>query len=195
MIDARLSLEIEVGARAFPIFATEIINLDGGGEVRNRRWRYPKHRFEFDLEPTERDNARYQEFRALFYAAGGAHESWLFTHWADNEAQDQQVLAITGSTTQFQLAKNYTIAGITQVRKITRPVDGSVQVYVAGSPVAPAIDYDTGLITFGGAPAEVPTADFQFEIPVRFMDDECEFIGLTDVLEKPVSIQIMEVRE
>ena len=196
MIEERLSLDVEAGARAFPMFSTEIIDLDGGGEVRNSRWLYPKHRFEFNLSPDLRDGQAYLEFRSLWYACAGAHETFRFTHWADFSG-DHELLGVgTGAQTQFQLVKNYTSGAITRQRKITRPIEGTVIIYVNGVAVAGTVDTATGIVTLNvAAPnGQQVRASFEYDIEVRFMDDEIELVGLTDQLEQPVSITLIEVR-
>ena len=62
-----------------------------------------------------------------------------------------------------------------EVRTITKPVAGTVKVYLDGIEQASgwSVDTTTGLVTFGTAPAsgvEV-TADFDFDVPVRFDTD------------------------
>lgn len=197
MIADRLDAEIECGAKARPKFSTEIVTTDGGWEVRNSRWRYPLHQFEFNLEPNPRDEADFLEFRDLFYAAGGCDETFLFRHWADDEGVNELMEAVEGSTTVFQLMKNYTRGATTRRRKITRPVAGTVAIYVNAVEQLSGftVDYETGQVTFLVDPIAVPRADFEFDIPVRFADDEIEFVGLTDRLEQPVSIVLIEVKE
>lgn len=198
MIEDRLTEDIEVNATAKPRFSTEIVTTDGGHEVRNSRWAYPRHVFEFNLAPNTRDSQDFLEFRDLYYAAGGAFETFRFKHWADFEGENELLGIGDGLTTEFQLVRNYTRGAVTRQRKITRPVADTVAVYRNGILVGGAgIDYDTGIVTIAPAPAigQQITADFEFDIPVRFMDDEIEMVGVTDTLEQPVSISLFEVRE
>jgi len=198
MINERLPLELEAGAKAYPMFSTEIINLDGGGEVRNRRWRYPKIRFQFNLSPSERDNEDFIAFRDHYYAVGGPHESFPFTHWSDYHGVGEAVEFLSGSNTQAQLMRNYTRGAVTQKRPIYLPINGTVAIYQNGVAmgIGWSVDYLTGIVTFSGSQAgNTITADFEFDVPVRFMDDEIELVGLTNVLEQPLSIQLIEVRD
>ena len=92
MINDRLSEEIEAGAKMRPQFKTSVVTTDGGWEVRNSRWAYPKHQFEFDLMPGLPDTDDVlQEFLNLFYAAGGMAEAFLFRHWRDYTATGDAV--------------------------------------------------------------------------------------------------------
>ncbi len=60
-----------------------------------------------------------------------------------------------------------------EIRTITKPVAGTVQVYLDGveQPSGWSVDTTTGLVTFGVPPTlgvEV-TAGFEFDVPVRFI--------------------------
>jgi uncharacterized protein (TIGR02217 family) len=81
-----------------------------------------------------------------------------------------------GAETEFQMTKQYAYGGETYDRKIVKPVSGTVAVYIDSPPAEVSgfsIDYTTGIITFSSAPGsgEVITADFEFNIPVRFDTD------------------------
>lgn len=193
-----LSADIEAGAKARPRYSTDIITTDGGHEIRNSRWAYPLFQFEFTLSPGYReDDAALDAFIDLFHAAGGSHAVFRFHYWRDGAVVNQRLGVGDGSDTTFQLLRSYTRGAITRDRKITRPVQGSVTVRVAEVVTVAAIDYETGIVTITPAPAlgaEV-RADFEHDIPVRFGDDELELVGLTDTLDQPVSVVLVEVRE
>lgn len=197
MIDDRLTSDIEAQAKCKPRFSTQIVTTDGGHEVRNSLWRYPRHVFEFNLAPDDPTSDYFTEFRDLYYAAGGAAEAFLFKHWSDFIGENEALASVDGSALIFQLMRNYTRGLITRTRKLTRPVAGSVVVYVGGVEQMSgfAVDYETGQVTFDSPPAQVPTADFEFDVPVRFMDDEIELVGISDALEQPIDISLIEVRE
>lgn len=203
MIDVRLSRDIEVRAVARPRYATDIIQLESGSEFRVPRWRYPKFAFEFNLQPGDPDdvsgyeNQTLKEFIDLWHAAGGMGETFRFRHWSDSRATDQDIGIGDGTTRTFQLFKNYTAGTVTRLRKITRPVLDTVVAYVEGVETAATVDYSTGGVTFAVAPIDsaLITADFEFDIPVRFDSDELELVALTKSLDIPVNIQLIEVRE
>jgi uncharacterized protein (TIGR02217 family) len=203
MIDVRLSRDIEVRAIARPRYATDIIELESGSEFRVPRWRYPKFSFEFNLQPgdpndrSSYENQTLQEFIDLWHAAGGMGDTFKFRHWSDFSAEEQEIGVGDGVTRTFQLFKNYSAGAVTRQRKITRPVLDTVTVYVEGVPTAVTIDYATGGVTFAVAPIDsaLITADFEFDVPVRFDSDELELVALTRFLDVPVNIQLIEVRE
>lgn len=198
LINELLDADVIAGARVRVRYSTDIIPTDGGYEVRNSRWAYPLHSFEFDLMPGYRsDDAALEAFVDTFHAAGGAAGVFRFNNWRDSPVEDQLIGVGDGSTTQFQLYRSYTRGGVTRDRKITRPIEGTVVVRVNGATVTFSMDYETGIFTRTPAPANgaVIRADFQHDVPVRFADDELEIIGLSDTLDQPVSVILQEVRE
>lgn len=208
MIDARLSRDIETGAIARPRYKTDIITTDGGHEVRNSRWRYPLFEFEIQLEPAipeadedatdldAIDTETLDELINLFHAVGGSHGTFPFRHWRDYSAVAAPLGAGDGTTTVFQLYKTYRRGLITRTRKILLPVTSTVIAKVAGVVTPVTVEREGGTITFAGAPAAAAaiTADFEFDVPVRFADDELELIALADELEQPGKITLNEVR-
>lgn len=196
MIDDRLDEDIEAGAKMVPQYSTDIVTTDGGWEVRNSRWQYPRHRFNFNLMPNETDPSVIDAFVDIFNAAGGAFEEFLFTPFADYRGTDEAAVELTGTT--FQITKNYTRGGVTRQRKISRPKDGTVTVYVDGVEQVSGftINYSTGVITFGSSKAgQAVTVDFQFDVLVRFMDDDFEIVAITGQLLRPVNVSLIEIRE
>jgi hypothetical protein len=100
--------------------------------------------------------------------------------------------------TQFQLVKHYPSGSVIEVRTITKPVAGTVQVYLDGIEQASgwSIDTTTGLVTFSMPPAlgvEV-TADFEFDVPVRFDTDHMAVTIESYRLHAWQQIPIVEVR-
>lgn len=71
--------------------------------------------------------------------------------------------------------KTYVSHTITESRRITKPVSGSVKIYVNAvlQTSGVSVNYTTGLVTFVSAPASgaAITADFEFDVPVRFDTD------------------------
>ena len=204
MIETRLSRDIEVGARARPRYATDVIRTEGGFEFRVPRWRYPLFTFEFNLEPGDESDEEHdlgeqslREFIDLWHCAGGRDETFLFRHWGDYRGTDELIAYGDGDTTEFQLYRVYTSGLVTRQRKITRPTAGTVTAKVNGVPTAITVDTETGLITFGAAPAALSEihATFQFDLPVRFDDDSLELVALMAGLDQPMNIVLAEVRE
>lgn len=201
-VDQQLPSDLEAGAKATPRYATDVITTDGGWEYRNSRWAYPLFQFTITaFEPGTHEAAEFDaldEFLDIFHVCGGSAGSFRFHYWRDKPVVGQQIGIGDGATTQFQLFRTYSRGGFSRDRKITRPIDGTVTIYVDGTPSGSAtVNHNTGLVTFSGAPAAaaVITADFQHDLPVRFADDNLDVVGLTDDLDQPVNVTLVEIRE
>jgi len=103
-----------------------------------------------------------------------------------------------GEEVEFQLVKTYTSGNIVYTRKITKPVAGSVKVYINDVETTDySLDYTTGILTFDNAPeiAEVITVDFEFDVPVRFDTDFLEISMESLNLGKVKDIVLLEIKE
>jgi uncharacterized protein (TIGR02217 family) len=196
VLTTRLDADIEAGAKAKPRYATDIVTTDGGFEVRNSRWAYPLFQFEFNLAPgVLGTDEPLDDVIEVFHLVGGSAGTFPFRHWADFQGVGEYLGTGNGSTTQFQLVRNYSRGLLTRQRKIVLPDPYSVIARVNGV-VTPVTVGDNGLITFGTAPAlnAIVTADFTFDCLVRFGDDELEFVALTGELEQPMNVVLYEVK-
>jgi uncharacterized protein (TIGR02217 family) len=93
----------------------------------------------------------------------------------DYKATGQLLGTGDGVQTQLQLVKSYPSGSVVEVRTISKPVTGTVRIYKDGIEQLSGwmANIPTGLITFNTPPAlgvEV-TADFEFDVPVRFDTD------------------------
>lgn len=181
---------------------TEIVTLSGGHEERNTPWAQARRRYDAGLGVRSLDDLDavlrfYEGRRGPLY--GFRWKDWLdhksCAPSATPEPTDQGIGTGDGSTTQFQLTKDY---GGTpaMVRPITKPVDGTVRVAVGGVETAATVDTETGMVTLASAPAagQAVTAGFAFDVPVRFGSDTLEVnLAAFEAGEIP-SIPILEVR-
>jgi uncharacterized protein (TIGR02217 family) len=85
------------------------------------------------------------------------------------------------SATLFELTKTYADAGGATVRRIEKPVEGSVVIAVDGAPLDTGdytVDAAAGLVTIAPGAAPAPgaqvTAGYEFDIPVRFDIDRID---------------------
>jgi len=125
--------------------------------------------------------------QAFFEARRGPLQGFRFTDPADHQScalsaaispLDQPIGAGDGTTTVFALSKTYGGAG-GYVRPITKPVDGTVRIAVAGTEISAAafsLDATRGLVALASPPAAGAqvTAGFMFDTPVRFEQDHLE---------------------
>jgi uncharacterized protein (TIGR02217 family) len=124
----------------------------------------------------------------------GRAYSFRFKDWNDYAATDQLMVEVT--PTVWQLVKRYTIGGFEHVRTTTKPVAGTVSVKVGGVPAMPSsIDHLTGRVTFASPPSSAPTANFEFDVPVRFDTDHLPVQANAFDQQIVSQIDLIEVRE
>jgi uncharacterized protein (TIGR02217 family) len=164
--------DIEFGSSGGPEFLTTIITTQGGFEQRNINWSAARARY--NVLHAVKSQSQIDELLAFFRARQGKAYGFRFKDWADFSATAQSIGTGNGSNKNFQLSKTYG-SGTTYVREIKKPVSGSVKIYVNGvlQSSGVAVNSTTGLVTFTTAPANTTaiTADFDFDVPVRFDAD------------------------
>jgi len=155
------------------------------GRSSRPRWSQPRpgtrsatstgpRRGRWDVASGLKKQAQIDELIAYFRARRGRAYGFRFKDWTDYKATGQLG---TGDDvlTQFQLVKHYPSGSVIEVRTITKPVAGTVKVYLDDVEQLSgwSVDTTTGLVTFGTAPpvgVEV-TAAFEFDVPAQFDTD------------------------
>lgn len=188
-----------------PAFMTEIITISGGYERRNQMWSQARRKF--DARTGIHSNMDAVVLGAFFQARAGRARGFRLKDWSDYTSAadgisapafgDQTLGAGDGSTTSFQLVKNYGSGGITHQRQIKKPVFGTVVVGIAGVQQSSgwSVDATTGLVTFVTAPVggAAVTAGYQFDVPVRFDADQLKIVAEDGNLIRS-EIPIIEIR-
>lgn len=204
--EVRFPDTISRGSSGGPRRRTDIVTLRSGYEERNSIW--ADSRREYDAGLGIRDVDDLYAVLEFFEARAGRLYGFRWKDWADykTESPSSSILSITqvigtgdGTETQFQLSKSYVSGGVTYERIIKKPVMGTVRI-VHGSQVMlpndPAINYETGVVTFNTAPAAgvVIRAGFEFDVPVRFKDDYIDItIDLFSAGQVP-QVNVIEVK-
>lgn len=169
--------DISYGARGGPEFSTDIVEMFSGKEQRNINWSQSRARY--SVSHGVKTPAQLDELIAFFRARQGRAIGFRFKDWTDYQAAGQNLGSGTGALTTFQLVKKYTSGTTTITRPISKPVNnGSLKIYLnavlQGSGYS--VNYTTGIVTFTVAPGAgvVVTADFEFDVPVRFDTDHLD---------------------
>ncbi|HEX8256183.1 MAG TPA: DUF2460 domain-containing protein, partial [Allosphingosinicella sp.] len=199
--DVRFPIAIGRAASVEPAFSTAVVTTAGGAEQRNSDW--ADARMRFDAGPGVRGEAELQLLIAFFRARRGAAVAFRFEDPYDHSsngmtdepaAADQPIGVGDGVRTEFALVKHYEA----QMRRITRPVVGSVLVAVDGvERVSGWTLAGLGLVRFEVAPAagaEV-RAGYRFDVPVRFAEDRLSLSRATFEAGEAASVALIEVRE
>jgi uncharacterized protein (TIGR02217 family) len=194
--EVRFPDRIAVGAVGGPAFSTTVIATASGYEQRNVNWAEARGRWNVATGIKRREDVA--ELIEFFRCRMGRAYGFRFKDHTDFRALAQLLGTGDGSTTTFQLVKRYSSGPTAVTRTIRKPVGGTVKVYRDGVQATSGLTVDatTGLVTFSSAPAEgvVVTADFEFDVPVRFDVDEQQLLATSAIHHDWTAIPIVELR-
>lgn len=187
--DVSFPEDIAVGAVGGPGFNTTIVSTSSGIERRNVNWEQAKGRWNvsFGVKTDQQMRDLISFFRARF----GNAFAFRFKDYIDFQAIDQPLVSLGGD--QYQLSKIYGSGIYTYQRDITKPVSGTVQIYSNGSPISASIDHLTGIVTT--TDTGTLTADFNFDVPVRFDNDRMNITTSVVSIHDWEDIVLIEVKE
>lgn len=186
-IEERFPLGVAFGASGGPQWRTEVVTLASGAEMRNARWAGSRRRY--DAGSGVRSLADLQEVAGFFERMRGRLIGFRFRDPFDNLSAatgntvgplDCRIGTGDGTRKEFPLAKSYGAGEGAALRRIEKPVAGSVRVAVGGSELAEGTGFTcdpaSGLVVLATAPAPgaAVTAGFRFDVPVRFDTDRLE---------------------
>lgn len=172
--------------QAGPGQSANVLRMDSGQRRAVVRWPLMQHRY--DVAHRVRGYDRIAEIKNFWMARNGIEHSFGYFDHADhtstasgmdNEANpdpvsstDQQIGVGDGVTTTFQLVKRYADGAGSAVRKITKPIAGTVVTSLddVNQSSGWTVNTLTGLVTFTSAPSlgVVVKAGFKFLVPVTF---------------------------
>jgi uncharacterized protein (TIGR02217 family) len=206
--ETRFPTNIARGAHGGPERRTDVVVLGSGAEERNSRWADSRRTYNAGYGVRTLDDlhaviAFFEERRGKLHGFRW-HDAADFKSCAPERAPtmlDQALGTGDGTRSRFDLQKKYGTTFAPYMRRITKPVAGTVLVAVNGTLAAPAhhiVDTTTGTIIF--QPGHIPaagatiTAGFQFDVPVRFDTDKLE-INLSGFRSGAIpSIPLIEIR-
>ena len=170
--EIRFPTDISYGSSGGPEFSTDVVITNSGYEQRNINWEEARGRY--NVAHGVKTESMLADLLAFFRARKGRAYGFRFKDWADYKASNQNIGTGNGVKTQFQLVKKYQ-SSVTVSRNITKPVSGSVKIYKNGvlQLSGYSVDHTSGIVTFTSAPASLMaiTADYEFDVPVRFDTD------------------------
>lgn len=197
--EVRLPEYIEKGATGGPGFNTTISEMSSGYEKRNMNW--SQARASYDIAYGVKNQSDIRTVLAFFYARRGRAHGFRFKDWTDFFTFASPIGTGNGVLDTYQLTITYG----DYVRIIKKPVAGTVKIYLDGifTPLGWSADTTTGIVTFDDPVSDttVITADFQFDVPVRFDTDNLqlslEFVSPSEdqVYGTVPSINLMEIRQ
>jgi len=210
--------KISYGSSGGPTYSTDVITVNSGYETRNQNWVQSRH--EYDAAFGVVSEPRLSELIDFFHAMAGQANEFRYKDWGDYlscnlgtiPSQTDQSIGFgdstdgTDETDTYQIVKNY-IAGLTRVRDISKPINGTLLVEVDGVLKTESthynVDYTTGIITFttGNVPLldrgdtfpEEVKCGYEFDVPCRFGSDKLN-INFNAYAIGDASVSIKEVR-
>lgn len=187
--EVRFPTEIARQSRGGPERRTDIVVLGSGHEERNTRWADSRRSYNAGYGVKSLDDLHavvtfFEERRGRLHGFRWRDPS----DWkscppeATPSATDQVIDSGDGATRTFTLIKTYGSAFAPWLRRITKPVIGSVSMAVAGVIKSEGsdftVDWATGVVTFSIAATPAAgagiTAGYAFDVPVRFDTDRLE---------------------
>lgn len=190
--------DISYGAKGGPMYSTDIVSTYGGHEQRNINWN--QARCKYNIASGVKTKEQWQELIAFFRNMRGRAIGFRYKDWSDYQGINQFIGKGDNRVKEFKLVKHYRFGNYGYDRIITKPVKNNFcRIYVdsvlANSDEV-ALNYTSGLITFATAPkvgAEI-TADFEFDVPVRFDTDYLDLSIDSYQLSSWQNITLLEIR-
>jgi uncharacterized protein (TIGR02217 family) len=201
--NVRLPDDIERGAEGGPEFNVTIASGFSGFEKRNANWEQARGSWDISYGVQNKDG--YTRLLDFWYARGGPLHSFPFKDWSDFEIPRQIIGTTDGVTATFQIFLRYISGAFTFDRTITKPVSGTVRVWVNDVEISEGaaadqfqVDLLTGIVTLGatllaqtGTNIEV---ECEFNVPVRFDRQKLDIRLLWEQAGNIPSIMLIEVR-
>ncbi|MDH3660442.1 MAG: DUF2460 domain-containing protein [Alphaproteobacteria bacterium] len=194
--ETRFPDNIAYGATGGPEFATTVVVTGAGHEQRNANWAAARGRW--DVGTGLKNQQQLDTLIAFFRSRKGKAYGFRFKDWTDFKATGQLLGTGDNATTTFQLVKHYPSGNSIELRSIVKPVAGTVAIYLDSVEQLSgwSVDVTTGIVTFTSAPAQdvEVSADFEFDVPVRFDTDHMAVTIETYKLHRWQQIPIVELR-
>jgi len=184
---------IESFAVGKPEFATSHVTTKSGREVRHLNRNNVRQKYL--IKNAKLSSAEFEQFNSFFKARRGSNFAFRFRDYADYKGSSEIIAKGDDILNKFQLRKIYADPISPYERAITKPANNSVTLYINNVRTIGVIDYNDGTITLPNPLAQdvVLTADFTFDVAVRFSADSFEYFYCSDGSIKLSDIELMEV--
>ncbi len=120
-----------------------------------------------------------------------------FRNYADNRGINEVIAKGNGNLNKFQLRKIYSDPIAPYERVITKPINNSVILYINNVRTMGIVDYNDDIVTLPSLLGQdvILTADFTFDVTVRFSIDSFEYSYCNDDSIALSNIELVEVNE
>lgn len=145
-------------------------------------------------------NKKMSDIISFFNIMHGRYCGFRFKDWTDYSVSNQ-IIGTYNDNKKFQLIKTYNIdlidgSQVFYTKFISKPVKNTVKIYINGVEINNfLIDDLTGIVTINSVLNEndIITADFEFDIPVRFYSDELRIINKTKNISEIEHLKLIEI--
>lgn len=177
---------ISYGSTGGPSYNTDVNTSKSGWDNVNENWSMPLHRYNAQNGIQSVEDA--ETIINFFHVVGGRGKGFRYKDWMDYKTCSTRVNPSfnnmnigTGDAVNkiFYFTKTYTLGAVTRVRRIYKPVSGTVTIGVNGVLVSSGtytIDYTKGIVTFTTPPpaGHAVTWGGEFDVPCRFTSDDLD---------------------
>ena len=193
--DVQMPRFMEAFAVGKPEFSTSCALTISGRELRNLDCEQAKQRYLF--KNCFLSQIEFEQFNSFFRARRGRNFSFRFRDLVDYQVVKQFIANGDGYTQEFPLVKLYADSVSPYFRTITKPVKGSIKIYLENEEIDADVNYDKGILNLGRplAREQILLADFIFDVAVRFSNDSFEYNYCNDGSVELEGIELLEVME
>lgn len=197
-IERRFPVDISYGSSGGPEYYTEVLSTTNGNEIRSSKIYNP--RMKFNITNGLKNKHQMEKIMHFFRCCKGRKMAFRYKDWCDFYGKNEQVKIIDRNT--LQLIKTYNLDyDVVEERIITKPVENTVIIRINDKPIEDTqmkINYNTGRIILLNHLIDQKdikiTADFEFDVPVRFDTDYLPVIMENYTFYSLPNIELVEVK-
>lgn len=147
------------------------------------------------IKKAKLSSLEFEQFNIFFKARRGSNFAFRFRDYADYKGSGEIIAKGDGNLNKFQLKKIYADPILPYERIITKPIGNSVTLYINNVRTMGVVDYNDGVVTLPNPLANgiILTADFIFDVAVRFSVDSFEYSYSCDGSIELSDIELVEV--
>lgn len=183
-----------------PAYNTTVVQVSSGRRKSNSNW--IESLATFDIGERLCTISELEDILDFFNVAEGKANGFRFKDWGDYTVRPERGVFAQLTDTTFQLYKRYRRGANYKDKKISKPVAGTVRIYLDGAVLPTAtVDTTTGIATIpGGYAIDRLSWSGEYDIPVAFTTDyvkhrfEAMSQDRTESLHYLFSLQVEEIR-
>ncbi|WP_231726163.1 phage distal tail protein, Rcc01695 family [Rickettsia rhipicephali] len=184
---------IESFAVGKPEFSTSHAITKSGREARHLDRNYGCQKYL--IKNARLSSTEFEQFNNFFKAIRGSNFALRFRNYADYREINEVIAKGDSNLNKLQLRKIYSDPIAPYERVITKPVNNSVILYINNVRTMGIVDYNDGIVTLPSPLGQdvILTADFTFDVAVRFSIDSFEYSYCNDGSIALSNIELVEV--